>query len=232
MHLPLSLISLCCLLVLQTTQPATTQPAVATTAPARPQTMTRLTYRFFSPQVKPGSFEAQPRTIYRWGSYHMRVEEAPDRERSVHGLIIASNRHSWMANQFNKTAMHIYDDGPSYESHAPILGEVPRDHLLWKLEFGEELAFMQANGKKSPEPMLREGVACDSYKLDSDLGSIELLVRRDLSVPVMLNVNLAGREPLQIVYDQYDAYLEPKPELFQVPAGYIVRDAKRSVNQR
>lgn len=48
-----------------------------------PQTMTKMVVQIQSPDVKAGSFAAQPKTLLRAGTKYCRVEEAPDPEHGI-----------------------------------------------------------------------------------------------------------------------------------------------------
>ncbi len=126
---------------------AATQPSPSTQP--EPAGTTRLVYHYVSPKVKPGTFQAQPRVVYRADRYHLRIEEPPDEEQRIHGIIICNNRDSWMINLFDRSAIHIRDDGPTFESHDPIVSGLPHNDPAWQFEMARELEFMREHGKRS-----------------------------------------------------------------------------------
>ncbi|MDP8979287.1 MAG: hypothetical protein M3O35_01705 [Acidobacteriota bacterium] len=91
--------------------------ALAEDAPA---TMTRLTVKIESPEIPKDSFAAQAKRMYRAGSRYCRIEENPDLEHGIHGLIIINEPDSWMINRLHKTARHMVDPGPTYNCRMPI----------------------------------------------------------------------------------------------------------------
>src|SRR5438045_7621317 len=65
--------------------------------PTKPKVI-KIVSRFISSEIPPNSFAAKPKTIYIAGDSYSRVEEEPDREHGIHGLIIVSEPDSWMIN--------------------------------------------------------------------------------------------------------------------------------------
>ena len=53
-----------------------------------PETMTKIVVRVMGPGIKPGSFAALPRTIYRAGDRYARMEDPPDARQRIEKLII------------------------------------------------------------------------------------------------------------------------------------------------
>src|SRR4026208_291228 len=59
-----------------------------------PDMMTKLTVRLQSPDIPEESFAVKPKTMYRAGNGYCRIEELPDPEQGIHGLmIITEARH-------------------------------------------------------------------------------------------------------------------------------------------
>jgi hypothetical protein len=80
-----------------------------------PATMTMLTVKLESPEIPKESFAAQPKRIYRSGSRYCRLEENPDLEHGIHGLLIMNEPDSWLINRLDKTAKHMLDPGPTFK---------------------------------------------------------------------------------------------------------------------
>src|SRR5947209_3367332 len=74
-----------------------------------PRTMTKLVVRLESPDVPKTSFPALPKTMYRAGSRYCRIEELPDSEHGIHGLVVINEPDIWLANRLDKTAQHQVD---------------------------------------------------------------------------------------------------------------------------
>jgi hypothetical protein len=124
-----------------------------------PKTMTKIEVILQSPDAPAGSFAAKPRVFYRAGNRYCRVEEAPDPDQGIHGLMIINEPDWWMVNLFSKTARHGVDPGPTFNCRLVIFGNGTPQSLddeskqIMQLEFGRELEFFKSKGaipKKGP----------------------------------------------------------------------------------
>ncbi len=79
-----------------------------------PKTMTKMEVILGSPGVQPGSFASKPKVMYRAGNRYCRIEEAPDPDNGLHGLLIVSEPDAWVVNLVTKTARHVKDTGPTF----------------------------------------------------------------------------------------------------------------------
>src|ERR1700674_1668882 len=117
-----------------------------------PKTMTKVEVTLQSPDVPTGSFAAKPKVFYRAGNRYCRIEEAPDPEQGIHGLMIINEPDFWMVNLLAKTARHGVDPGPTLNCHLPIFAEGSPQSLdeetkqIRQLEFGQEAEFFKAKG--------------------------------------------------------------------------------------
>jgi hypothetical protein len=131
-----------------------------------PATMTKLVVRLQSPDASESSFAAQPKTMYRAGTRYCRIEELPDTEHGIHGLVIINEPDTWLVNLLAKTGQHQLDPGPTFNCRLPIFvsGEdvksaVNTHNELMELEFGRELAYFEEKGATSgPGPTLQDKV--------------------------------------------------------------------------
>ena len=80
-----------------------------------PKRMTKMEVVLHSPDAPTGSFAAKPRVFYRAGNRYCRVEETPDPDQGIHGLMIINEPDWWMVNLFSKTARHGVDPGPTFQ---------------------------------------------------------------------------------------------------------------------
>src|ERR1035441_3745446 len=88
-----------------------------------PKTMTKLMVKSESPDTPKDSFASQPKRMYRTGTGYCRIEENPDPEHGIHGLMIINEPDVWMINRLDKTARHIVDAGPTFNCRLPIFAE-------------------------------------------------------------------------------------------------------------
>lgn len=83
--------------------------------------MTKVVVRLESSDVPKGSFAAQPKTMYRAGTRYCRIEELPDTEHGIHGLVVINEPDAWMINLLTKTAQYEADPGPTFICRLPVL---------------------------------------------------------------------------------------------------------------
>ena len=74
-------------------------------------TMTKVVIRLQNPNAKNDSFTLKPKTMYRAGTTYCRIEEQPDPERGIHGVVVINGPDVWMVNLLTKTARHMIDPG-------------------------------------------------------------------------------------------------------------------------
>jgi hypothetical protein len=117
-----------------------------------PKTMTKVEVVLQSPDVPAGSFASKPKVMYRAGSRYCRVEEAPDPDKGIHGLLIISEPDYWMVNLLTKAGRHGVDSGPTFNCRMPIFPEISG----LDLEFGLELDYFKSRGvTPTPGPVLQ-----------------------------------------------------------------------------
>lgn len=146
-----------------------------------PETMTKLIVRLESPDVPKASFPTLPKTIYRAGIGYCRIEELPDIEHGIHGLVVINEPDIWLVNLLNKTARHQVDPGPTLNCHLPIFihGEDAKSaadtsNSLLGLEFGRELSYFKEKGAAfAPGPSL-QGQPTNAYTVE--IGDSQLLL--------------------------------------------------------
>lgn len=138
--------------------------AAALLAEEHPQMMTKLVVRLQSPNVAQDSFAGKPKVIYRAGTGYCRIEELPDEEHGIHGIMIINEPDTWMVNLLAKEAQHYLDPGPTFNCRLPIFvsgenvksaGDLKKPSF--DLEFGREIAYFEGKGMKSTEgPVLQD----------------------------------------------------------------------------
>jgi len=124
--------------------------------------MLKLEVRLQSQDAPTGSFAALPKVMYRSGTRYCRVEEAPDPQNNIHGLLITNEPDAWVVNLASSTARHFVDKGPTFNCRLPIFSDEdavsakdPSLRIL-ALEFGGELAYFKSKGVvPKPGPVLQ-----------------------------------------------------------------------------
>jgi hypothetical protein len=188
-----------------------------------PATMTMLTVKLESPEIPKESFAAQPKRIYRSGSRYCRLEENPDLEHGIHGLLIMNEPDSWLINRLDKTAKHMLDPGPTFNCRMPMFADAQGikstedlKQPLIQLEFGRELEFFHAgSGAAEPGPVL-QGKKTMAYRVQLGDSQLVLFTSGDPEAPVaVVRKSDKTREIYwygEYIQQPFDAKLFAKPE--------------------
>src|SRR5262245_3469172 len=120
-------------------------PAAHAADRAADRSMVYIEYRFIAVNIKPGSFEGSVRKMWRYKDSYARLEEAPNPQTGIHGLLITNAPNSYLINRYTKVARHVVDPGSTYNVVIPVFPS-ERDGKLKGLQMGRELAFFQASG--------------------------------------------------------------------------------------
>ena len=165
-----------------------------------PATMTKFVVKRASPETPKDSFAAQPKRMYRAGSRYGRIDENPDLEHGIHGLMIINEPDIWLVNRLTKTANHIVDEGPTFDCRMPIFAnaeDVTFDEGLKKpenqLEFGQEMEyFLSRSGAPTPGPDL-QGTATMAYAVNAGNSHLFLFTGGDPEAPSRSSARMTRR---------------------------------------
>lgn len=193
--------------------------------------MTMLVVKLESPQVPKDSFAAQAKRMYRAGSRYCRVEENPDLENGIHGLLIMNEPDTWMINRLAKTARHMVDQGPTYNCRMPIFAnendiksaEDVKKPLL-QLEFGRELEYFRStSGAPAPGPVMR-GKETMVYRAHVGNSQLFLFTSGEPETPVAV---VRAMDKMREIY-WYGEYgqLPFDAKLFAIPEGLRIEEAQ------
>jgi hypothetical protein len=193
--------------------------------PADLKSMTKMNVRLMGPDIKPGSYTALPKLIYRAGARYARMEDAPDARTRVEKVTIIAEPDAYSIDLIDHTGTHAIDQGGANDMHLPmILPLDPRHRLanLDRLEFGQELAFFQkAGATKSAGPLIN-AKPTDLYTLEVNGCRAKLITREGSDVAVFVSWTTKGG-----VYKyEYSFYAEVPfdPQLFKPPSGIKFRE--------
>lgn len=200
--------------------PALAQQAAQTKLP---ETMTKIVVRLMGPGIKPGSFAALPKTIYRAGEHYARIEDPPDAKQRVQKLTIIDEPDAYSINLIDRKGMHVIDQGGPNDLHLPIVLPFDPKHTLGKLdriEFGAEYEFFkQAGVRKLAGPAIN-AKPTDVYQLRTSQGTATLTLRGGTEVPVYISwQTIEGTYKYEyITYEEipFDASLFGKPSGIQM----------------
>jgi hypothetical protein len=200
----------------------------ATTANAAvcaPTSLVHIVVTAVTPGISAGSFEAQPRSIYRFGPDKLRIEEAPDPANAIHGLIVNAEPDIWMVNLFDGSGKHIVDPGPTFNVVAPVFGIEGIAPGLLALEFGCEAEYIAAN---APAPVRSEQVGASRYqvyRVAEGTDAVEILELSGSAAPSFARLYHRGRLALALRYDLFTPGLPMDPKLFVRPSGVRFTEA-------
>lgn len=192
-----------------------------------PESMTRIVVRLMGPGIRPGSFAALPRTIYRAGSRYARVEDPPDARQRVEKLTIIAEPDAYSLNVLDKTGTHAIDHGGPGDIHLPVVLPFDPKHELGhldRLEFGEELDFFKSAGAKQEAGPVVNGKPTERYILETPGGPATLVVKSGPQIPVFLTWSSRG-ESYKYEYISYED-LPFDSKLFSKPTGFRFREIR------
>ena len=197
-----------------------------------PKTMTKITVQLDGSEVPKNSFARKPKTIYRASSTYCRIEEAPDPEHNIHGLLIANEPNAWMVNLATKTAQHTVDPGPTFQCHLPIFsGPVPNtqdevDYAKLELEFGYELEYFKKMGavRQDPGPVLQKQQTI-AYFLDMGGTRFALFTYGPKEFPLLVG-HTVGNKGEMFWYSGY-VQVPFDAKLFARPEGVTIAETSR-----
>jgi hypothetical protein len=185
-----------------------------------PKTMTTVEVVLQSPDVPAGSFASKPKVMYRAGSRYCRVEEAPDPDKGIHGLLIISEPDYWMVNLLTKAGRHGVDSGPTFNCRMPIFPEISG----LDLEFGLELDYFKSRGvTPTPGPVLQTKQTT-AYRVDVGDSSLALFTYGKPERP--LAVARVRGDKNEIYWYSGFGQTEFEPRLFALPEGIRIDDSK------
>jgi outer membrane lipoprotein-sorting protein len=196
---------------------------LAPAATAADRSMVYIEYRFIAVNIKPGSFEASVRKLWRYRDSYARLEEAPNPQTGIHGLLIANAPNSYLINRNTKVARHVVDPGPTYNVVIPVFPS-ERGGKLKGLQMGRELAFFQANGAVAVPDEPVDIAMCSVLRAKVEDSEIKLFLDRESKQPRQVSIR-NPRSEYSIRYVRYRTDLPVDLSLFSVPKDVQVTRA-------
>lgn len=192
-------------------------------AECAPERMLRVVFRDATPGLDPDAFAAKPKTIYRLGNRYGRLEEEPDRENGIHGLVVVNEPDIWMVNLATRTGRHIVDTEDPYRFHASVLGNPDSPEFVQDFEFGCELKYMTERGVQ-PVSAPIDTRRLESYSVTERDVTLRMAFDPVAKKPVIAALYESGELITFLKYIQYDSDLEPLLDLFDRPSGIQIVD--------
>jgi len=192
--------------------------------PSQPPTepLIKIVFRNATPGIDTDSFAAKPKTLYLLGSHYQRLEELPDFEAGIHGLIVSNERDTWMVNLANKTGKHIVDNATNYDIYAPVVSD--RTDSFEGFNFGFELSYMEDAGVKPTQVRLGDRDLVQ-YEYSKGQMQLRLMVSAKEKIPYAAGLFDSGKLMHMVRYEEYKVNLEPEPTLFEKPSGISYTEA-------
>jgi hypothetical protein len=188
--------------------------------------MVKIVYRTMAPEVPADSFGAKPKTVYIAGDTYSRLEEEPDPEQHIHGLIITSEPDCWMINLFGRRGQHIVDPGPTFVTHQMILFDREAPEEFSRFEFGNELEFFNKHYAAPLEAKVIDGQRCDASEYRQSPYRIVLYVRPDTHTPFQIDIFKDNKIKFSVRYLSYETGIPYIAALFQPPPDVAMTEGK------
>ena len=209
-------------------------PIQAQAQPAKvPETMTKIVVRLLGPDIKPGSFAALPRTIYRAGDRYARVEDPPDARQRIEKLTIVAEPDAYSLNVLEKKGTHAIDRGGPSDIHLPVVLPFDPKHKLGaldRLEFGSELELFENAGATKQAGPIVNGKSTDSYVLQTPEGPARLVLRAGTERPIFVDWQSVDGT-YRYEYIEYED-LPFNPALFAKPEGYEIKEIRPDAEEK
>ncbi len=190
-----------------------------------PDSMTKMVVRLMGPGIKPNSFSALPKTIYRAGPHYARMEDPPDARQQIQKLMIIAEPHAYSINLIDKKGTHAVDQGNVNDLHLPVVLPFDPKHQLGKLdrlEFGDEEDFFKDAGATPESGPTINAKPTDALRLKLPVGSALLVLRAGTHEPVFLSWQMK-EGTYKYEYIEYED-MPFDPSLFTKPAGIIYKE--------
>jgi hypothetical protein len=192
--------------------------------------MTKMVVQLQSSEVPADSFAAKPKTMFRAGTQFCRVEEAPDPEHGIHGVMITNEPDAWMVNLETKSAQHMVDPGPTFNCHMPIFARLHSDlpeeeaRQIGQLEFGFELEFFKSQSATGQPGGVLQGQQTTAYKLTFGDSSLALFTYGTPERP--LGVAWVRGDKHEIFWYSGYGQMDFDPKLFAKPDQVKIQEVK------
>lgn len=186
--------------------------------------MTHLVFRFVDPNVAADHFALAPREMWRLGTRYLRMEEPPDREKGLHGLVIIDEPHAYIINRTDNRGVHMVDPGPTFNVHMPIF-PYPDTSEIHQLEFGREVEFFESHNAQPMPNVKAEGQRYQARLLEIDDATLILFTHEATGQPAQLTLE-SKMDSYRVHYETYETGLEPDMGQFRVPAGVMISDTE------
>jgi len=183
-------------------------------------------YRFEGTAIDAYPFLATPRKIWRVGRTYMRAEEELNMSTGARTLMIVNEPDYWLINRDTFTGQHGVDNGPTYNTIAPVLSKFAAIYSdsLRSFELCREKKFFENRKAQSLSKKTIDGVLCDSYELKFEDITLSLFLRVDNGNPKLVSVARNGETALTVYYDEYQSDMKPDFSLFRPPAGTTITE--------
>jgi hypothetical protein len=190
--------------------------AAATCAPA---SLVHVVTTETTPGLDPQSFDAQPKSLYREGARHSRLEEQQDDKNRVHGLAVIDEPNIWMANLYDRTGRHIIDPNPALTTRASVFADDRISPKILDLEFGCEAAYVAAKAPRVDRSETIDGVTLDIHRVTDGTEAVEILTKPGVFTPSFARYYRSEKLVWAIRYDLYEVGAAADPDMFTAPKG-------------
>jgi hypothetical protein len=190
--------------------------------------MMKIITRDTSPNKPSHPFGTLPKTLYRMGETYGRIEEMPDPDHGIHGLVVIAEPKIWMINLWVKAGRLIVDPGPTYVFRANIIPPEGKKQKppLQDFEFGREYEFLRTHNATDSQETI-QGNTYDVLTVALDGYTLKLFSTKGKDQPFRVIVSKAGQVVCQYDYDEYKTDMPPQMDLFKPPPNVKVIEPAR-----
>lgn len=195
-----------------------------TSAVADETPMTYIEFRMIATWIKPDSFNAVTRKLWRHENGRLRMEEPRNPDNGAEMTMIANLPDAWMVDRAKKVGRHFVDPGPTFNVIFPVF-QAGAPASLRGLQMGRELAYFKEQTDVERGEATLEGAACDTYTATIDNAEVRLWVDKASGHPRQVSLK-TEKIAYSVRYEAYKSDVALDAKLFALPDGIEVTEPK------
>lgn len=186
--------------------------------------MTYIEFRMIASWIKPDSFNAVTRKLWRHQNGRLRMEEPRNPDNGAEMTMIANLPDAWMVDRAKKVGRHFVDPGPTFNVIFPVF-QAGAPAMLRAFQMGRELAFFKEQTDVERGEDTLDGAACDTYAARIDTAEVRLWVDKVSGHPRQASLK-TDKIAYSVRYETYRSDVPLDATLFALPDGIEVTEPK------
>lgn len=187
-------------------------------------TMTYIEFRMTADWIKPDSFNAVTRKLWRHEDSRLRMEEPRNPGNGVELVMIANLPDAWMVDRVKKVGRHFVDPGPTYNVVFPVF-QAGAPAEMKGFQMGREIAFMSQQADVDRGEAVLGDVACTTYLYKTGDAEVRLWVDKATGHPLQASLK-TPKIAYTVRYEVYRTGVPVDASLFRLPEGIQIEEAK------